>query len=342
MPDRPLAPPVLGRRAALCAPLAGLAATVLAAGCDTGDDIAPSTSSASSTSSGSPSTSPTTADATASATASATEDQRSPDEVLVDDVLAGLTAALGVLGQARKSRELRAEVAPLIKAHRRHVEVLEGELTREPPPGPAPAAAVALRLVRRRGTRPAGDARRRRRARRERRAGPAAGVDVRLDRPSTSSVLPTGADAVTELDALQTTLEAEHAAVYVYGLLGSRTSQAGEPELYAALRAAYEAHRERRDTLIGEIAGAGRRCRRPPRRRTPRPAGLDTTDGRYAGGPRARARLRGRPTPPWSGRTTGDAARREAIDLLNDAAARELSFRGTPEIFPGADEYADR
>jgi len=51
VPDRPLAPPVLGRRAALCAPLAGLAATVLAAGCETGDDIAPSTSSTSSTSS---------------------------------------------------------------------------------------------------------------------------------------------------------------------------------------------------------------------------------------------------------------------------------------------------
>jgi hypothetical protein len=31
-----------------------------------------------------------------------------------------------------------------------------------------------------------------------------------------------------------------------------------------------------------------------------------------------------------------------AIDLLDDAAARELSFRGNPEIFPGADEYADR
>ena len=33
---------------------------------------------------------------------------------------------------------------------------------------------------------------------------------------------------MTELEALQTTLAAEHAAVYVYGLLGSRTSQAGE------------------------------------------------------------------------------------------------------------------
>ena len=39
---------------------------------------------------------------------------------------------------------------------------------------------------------------------------------------------------MTELEALQTTLEAEHAAVYVYGLLGSRTSQSAEPELYLA------------------------------------------------------------------------------------------------------------
>ena len=57
----------------------------------------------------------------------------------------------------------------------------------------------------------------------------------------------------TEVDALQTTLAAEHAAVYVYGLLGSRTSEAVEPELYAALHAAYEAHRDR-GLLVGEIA----------------------------------------------------------------------------------------
>ena len=76
----------------------------------------------------------------------------------------------------------------------------------------------------------------------------------------------------TEVDALQTTLAAEHAAVYVYGLLGSRTSQATELELYTALRAAYEAHRQRRDTLIGEIAALGATPTRP-RRRTPRRPG---------------------------------------------------------------------
>jgi hypothetical protein len=144
---------------------------------------------------------------------------------------------------------------------------------------------------------------------------------------------------VTELEALQTTLEAEHAAVYVYGLVGSRTSQTAEAPLYDALRSAYETHRERRDTLIGEIAGLGA---------TPEPAatayavppGLETTDGRYAA---ALGLERGCALTYAAlvGATAGDR-RSEAIGWLNDAAARELSFRGTPEIFPGADEYADR
>ena len=143
----------------------------------------------------------------------------------------------------------------------------------------------------------------------------------------------------TEQDALQATLAAEHAAVYVYGLLGSRTSQATERELYLALRAAYDAHRERRDTLIGEIAALGA-TPVPAAAAYASPAGLDTTDGRY----QAALTLEQGCASTYAalvGATTG-ARRLEAIALLNDAAARELSFRGTPEIFPGADEYADR
>ena len=34
--------------------------------------------------------------------------------------------------------------------------------------------------------------------------------------------------------------------------------------------------------------------------------------------------------------------RRWAVNALTDAAVRELTFRGSPEIFPGAGEYADR
>jgi Domain of unknown function (DUF4439) len=142
-----------------------------------------------------------------------------------------------------------------------------------------------------------------------------------------------------ELDALQTTLAAEHAAVYVFGLLGSRTSQTAEAPLYQALRAAYEVHRERRDTLVGEIAAAGGTPVPAAAAYTP-PSGLDTTDGRYQA---ALALERGCASTYAAlvGATTG-ASRTEAIGFLNDAAARELSFRGIPEIFPGADEYADR
>ena len=144
---------------------------------------------------------------------------------------------------------------------------------------------------------------------------------------------------MTEVEALQTTLGAEHAAVYVFGLLGSRTSQAGEPELYAALRGAYEAHREHRDTLIGEIAAMDA----VPTTAAPAytaPAGLDTTEGRYA----AALELERACAVTYAalvGTTTGER-RGAAIGLLNESAARELSFRGTPEIFPGTDEYADR
>jgi hypothetical protein len=143
----------------------------------------------------------------------------------------------------------------------------------------------------------------------------------------------------TEVDALQTTLAAEHAAVYVYGLLGSRTSQATEGELYAALRAAYEAHRQRRDTLIGDIAALGATPTPAAPAYTP-PPGLDTTDGRY----QAALELERGCASTYAAlvAATGGARRLEAIALLNDAAVRELSFRGTPEIFPGADEYADR
>ena len=135
----------------------------------------------------------------------------------------------------------------------------------------------------------------------------------------------------TELDALQATLAAEHAAVYVLGLIGSRTSESAEAELYVALRAAYEAHRDSRDTLIGEIAALGE---------TPSPAAAAYTAPRGWTRPTVGTRPRwrwsrpARPrTAPWCGATSG-TRRAEAIGLLNDAAVRELSFRGIPEYSP--------
>lgn len=59
------------------------------------------------------------------------------------------------------------------------------------------------------------------------------------------------------LDALQTTLADEHAAVYTYGVLGARTSQAASPALFLALDTAYRRHRSRRDQLRLLIDEAG-------------------------------------------------------------------------------------
>jgi hypothetical protein len=104
VPDRPL----VRRRTAVL----GLAATVLATGCDHGDDIGASP----------PSERPSTPAPSSSAPAP------TPDEELVDTTVEQLTAAYGVLVTARKLKPLRQPLAPLAKAHRRHVEVLEGEL----------------------------------------------------------------------------------------------------------------------------------------------------------------------------------------------------------------------
>lgn len=62
---------------------------------------------------------------------------------------------------------------------------------------------------------------------------------------------------MTVLEALQETLAAEHAALYTYGVLGARTSQASTPELYDVLIAGYRRHRARRDRLRLLVAEAG-------------------------------------------------------------------------------------
>lgn len=56
------------------------------------------------------------------------------------------------------------------------------------------------------------------------------------------------------IESMQLTLEAEHAAVYVYGVLGGRVSASSAPEAALRLREAYQAHRGRRDQLRARLA----------------------------------------------------------------------------------------
>jgi len=108
VPDRPL----VRRRTAVL----GLAATVLATGCDHGDDI------------GAPPPSERPSGSESSSTAAAPTPDETPDETLVDTTIEQLTTAFAVVVTARRFKPLRQPLAPLAKAHRRHVEVLEGDV----------------------------------------------------------------------------------------------------------------------------------------------------------------------------------------------------------------------
>ena len=143
----------------------------------------------------------------------------------------------------------------------------------------------------------------------------------------------------TTLEAMQSTLAAEHVAVYIYGVLGARTSRSAEPSLAADLESAYVAHRGRRDLLVRAIRDLG------VEPDAPAPA-YDVT--RNLGTP-ARVSAVALDLERGTAATyadlvaaTADLQRRWAITALNDAAARELRFGGRPEHFPGLAEFADR
>jgi hypothetical protein len=144
---------------------------------------------------------------------------------------------------------------------------------------------------------------------------------------------------MTFLRALQTTLAAEHAAVYVYGALGGQTSQAESRPLFDALTAAYTAHRSRRDQLVAEITARGAE----PAVSAPAyelPAALGTE--RAVAGTALALERSCAATYGFLVANSRTVWRRWAIGALTESAVRELAFRGTPEMFPGADEYADR
>ncbi len=144
---------------------------------------------------------------------------------------------------------------------------------------------------------------------------------------------------MTEAETLQDVLANEHAAVYLYGVLGARTSESATPDLYLAMRAAYDAHRARRDELTGRIAADGAT---PVAAATAYevPAGLETADGVTA----VALELERACAAAYAAAVASTTAERRAwaVTALNDAAVRELGLRGTPEMFPGAGEYADR
>ena len=140
---------------------------------------------------------------------------------------------------------------------------------------------------------------------------------------------------MSDLDALQRALAAEHAAVHVFAVLGGRISASAEPEEAAALRAAYDVHRSRRDQLRGLVAALGE---------TPVPAApayrVDAHD-RDADVLVPVARETEERCAAVYAQLVAAAAgpeRRWALDALLDSAVRVLGFGARPSAYPGCPE----
>lgn len=140
---------------------------------------------------------------------------------------------------------------------------------------------------------------------------------------------------MTPLEALQATLAAEHAAVYVYGVAGGRVSESARPALAARVAEGYTTHRGRRDQLMAMVRAAGDdpvaaeaayALPTPCRTAAQIAAAALVTEQRAAA---VYADMVG---------STSQANRQWAIDALVDAAVRELGFGGVPEAFPGVAE----
>ncbi|MEU5347547.1 ferritin-like domain-containing protein [Streptomyces sp. NPDC020766] len=143
------------------------------------------------------------------------------------------------------------------------------------------------------------------------------------------------AEAPTELTAVQAALAAEHAAVYGYGVVGGKIGEARRSEA----RAAYDAHRARRD----ELARAVRDLRGKPR---PAAAAyalpFPVTDAESA--VRLAAELEDRVAGVYSDlvRAAEGDRRRAAAEALRDAAVRAVRWRGESVPFPGLAERSAR
>jgi len=137
------------------------------------------------------------------------------------------------------------------------------------------------------------------------------------------------------VEAMQRALAGEHAAVYLYGVVGGRVSVSTHPSLWNAVRAAYTTHRGRRDQLIAMVRAAGEQpvaaevsYELPNPARTP--AQLTRTS----------REVEQRCTALYAdmvGSTAG-ANRQWALEAISDAAVRQLGFGADPEPFPGIAE----
>jgi hypothetical protein len=140
-------------------------------------------------------------------------------------------------------------------------------------------------------------------------------------------------EKASELTALQAALAAEHAAVYGYGVVGGRIREGRRTEA----KAAYDAHRARRDALVREVRDLGG---------TPVAASaayaLPFAVPDSAAAVRLAAELEERVAGVYSDlvRASTEGVRGTATEALREAAVRAVRWRGGSVPFPGLAERA--
>lgn len=261
------------------------------------------------------------------------------DSGLVESVLAAISTTGALAAATAEALPGLKVAARLARVHDAHAAELGGSVTAPAPDVPADRAAARAALV------SAETALRDRLVdgAREAHSGGLAQVlaamaaalgQAVVGRPSRPPAdLPaTAGDPPPAVEALQTTLAAEHAAVFVYGVLGGQTSRSGSPALYAALTSAYTTHRARRDDLMARLSAAGAEpVPAEPGYGLPADLGTPTavTDRARALEESATA------TYAYLVASTTDEARAWAIDALVDAAVRGAGFGAPPDRLPG-------
>lgn len=137
---------------------------------------------------------------------------------------------------------------------------------------------------------------------------------------------------MTPLEGLQQALAGEHAATYVYGLLGAQASASRQPGLFSRLDRAYQAHRAQRDELTELVTAQGA----TPVAAEPVYDPPGPVSGAKAIGATALVVER-RLTRLYADLVAATAAeeRRWAIAALEASALRELDFGGAPADLPG-------
>lgn len=309
---QPRDPVGLGRRRFLGSAVVGLIA-LGASGCDAGDAPAPQGAVT-------PTAPPVDAD---------TDLVQETGQRIADT--AALVSAAGAAAPA-----LRARARRLDALHRTHLEVLEWEGTaHSPDPVRRQQAAATLRRAEQRLQRHLVDA--------SLAAGSgglaqlfaamAAGVAQHEGAvPVSTAAVTTGrAGGAGSAGALQDALAAEHAAIFVYGALGARTSASASPASYGLLTEAYRTHQARRDALLEMVRAAGA---------TPRPAEPGYQLGALQSSTQIERRARQLESASQAtytylvANTTGDQ-RRFAITALLDSAVRARAFGAPATSLPG-------